>query len=151
MIYDPLRMAIEVIKIKTKAEKDIAFEIRRVVFVIGQAVDADEEYDVYDESCTHFLAFVDGVPCGTARWRFKDTGIIKLERFAVLQEYRGKGVGAALVKAVLDDLPLADKVMMHAQLHAIPFYLKHGFESYGDEFEEAGIRHYAMMLKKPKA
>lgn len=137
---------ISVIKIRKKEEKDLAFAIRRRVFVEEQEVDASEEYDDDDEKSTHFLAYCEGVACGTARWRFKEQGIIKLERFAVDSSYRGKGVGAALVKAVLEDLPLADKVMMHAQLHAIPFYLKQGFETYGPEFEEAGIKHFAMKL-----
>ncbi len=139
-------MEIEVLKVKTKSEKNAAFDIRQAVFVIEQVVDPAEEYDEFDEACTHFLAIADGVACGTARWRFKAPGIIKLERFAVLKAYRGKGIGAALVKATLHDLPLADKVMMHAQLHAIPFYKKQGFEAYGDEFDEAGIRHYAMKM-----
>lgn len=140
-------MQIRVDKIKTREEKENAFRIRKHVFVIEQEVDASEEYDDDDEKSTHFIAYCDGVACGTARWRFKDKGIIKLERFAVEKEYRGKGIGAAIVKAVLEDIPLADKVMMHAQLHAIPFYEKNGFETYGPEFEEAGIRHYAMKLK----
>ncbi|MCC6817443.1 MAG: GNAT family N-acetyltransferase [Bacteroidia bacterium] len=135
---------VEVKKIKSHEERDLAFEIRRRVFVIEQAVDATEEYDEDDEKCTHFIAYLEGNPAGTARWRFKDKGIIKLERFAVERQYRGKGIGAALVKAVLEDLPVAEKVMMHAQLHAIPFYEKQGFITYGPEFEEAGIRHFAM-------
>jgi predicted GNAT family N-acyltransferase len=140
-------MNIEVKKIKSKEEKEAAFKIRHNVFVVEQEVDASEEYDDDDDKSTHFIAYCEGVPCGTARWRFKDKGIIKLERFAVENAYRGKQVGAALVKAVLRDIPLADKVMMHAQLHAIPFYEKQGFETYGPEFEEAGIRHFAMKLK----
>ncbi len=140
-------MHILVRKIKSQQEKEQAFEIRRNVFVVEQEVDASEEYDDDDEKSTHFIAFCDGVPCGTARWRFKDKNVIKLERFAVEKDYRGKGVGAALVKTVLEDLPLAGKVMMHAQLHAIPFYEKNGFEAYGPEFDEAGIRHYAMKFK----
>jgi predicted GNAT family N-acyltransferase len=139
-------MGIQVKKIKTKSEKEAAFAIRNRVFVIEQEVDASEEYDDEDEKSTHFIAYLNGSPCGTARWRFKDKGIIKLERFAVEKDFRGLGVGEALVKAVIDDLPLADKVMMHAQLHAIPFYEKNGFETYGPEFEEAGIMHYAMKL-----
>jgi len=131
----------------TKAEQKVqAFEIRRRVFVIEQEVDPSEEYDEDDDKCTHFIAYVDEVPAGTARWRFKDKGIIKLERFAVEKAYRGMGVGAALVKAVLADLPLADKVMMHAQLHAVPFYEKLGFVTYGPQFDECGIMHYAMKL-----
>jgi predicted GNAT family N-acyltransferase len=135
---------ISVVKIKTKTDLQTAFAIRNQVFVIEQAVDASEEYDDDDEKCTHFLASYKNIACGTARWRFKDKGIIKLERFAVLSEYRNHKVGAALVHAVLNDLPYAEKIMMHAQLHAIPFYEKMGFESYGPQFEEAGIQHFAM-------
>jgi predicted GNAT family N-acyltransferase len=137
---------IQVNKVKTKSEIDTIFKIRNQVFVIEQMVDAAEEYDDDDEKCTHFIAYNNGVACGTARWRFKDKGIIKLERFAVLKEYRNTGVGAALVKAVLNDLPYANKIMLHAQLHAVPFYEKMGFKSYGPQFEEAGIQHFAMSI-----
>jgi predicted GNAT family N-acyltransferase len=136
---------IQVNKVKTKSEIDTIFKIRNQVFVVEQKVDATEEYDDDDEKCTHFIAYNNGVACGTARWRFKDKGIIKLERFAVLKEYRNTGVGAELVKAVLQDLPFATKVMLHAQLHAVPFYEKMGFKSYGPQFEEAGIQHFAMV------
>ena len=139
-------MNISVVKIKTNQEKELAFKIRNQVFVIEQQVDPSEEYDDEDELSTHFLAFLNDEPCGTARWRFKEKGIIKLERFAVLESYRGKGIGEALVKAVLNDVPLANKVMMHAQLHALPFYEKQGFEAYGPQFAEAGIEHFAMKL-----
>ena len=139
-------MEIEVKKIISEAERQMAYDIRHTVFVIEQVVDPTEEFDEYDGACTHFIAYADKVACGTARWRFKAEGIIKLERFAVLENYRGKGVGAALVDAVVNDLPYANKVMMHAQLNALPFYEKQGFAAYGDEFDEAGIRHYAMKL-----
>ena len=137
---------IQVNKVKTKSEIDSIFSIRNQVFVVEQKVDATEEYDDDDEKCTHFIAYNNGVACGTARWRFKDKGIIKLERFAVLKEYRNTGVGAELVKAVLLDLPYATKVMLHAQVHAVPFYEKMGFKSYGPQFEEAGIQHFAMSI-----
>jgi predicted GNAT family N-acyltransferase len=137
---------IQVNKVKTKSEIDSIFSIRNRVFVLEQNVDAAEEYDEDDQKCTHFIAYCNGEACGTARWRFKDKGIIKLERFAVLKEYRNTGVGAALVKAVLQDLPYATKVMLHAQLHAVPFYEKMGFKSYGPQFEEAGIQHFAMSI-----
>jgi predicted GNAT family N-acyltransferase len=133
-------------KITNKEDLEKAFAVRHRVFVVEQMVDSSEEYDDDDHQCTHFLALVDGVACGTARWRFKEKGIIKLERFAVDAKYRKTGVGAALVKAVVADLPYAEKVMMHAQLHAIPFYEKFGFVAYGPEFDEAAIRHFAMKL-----
>ena len=105
------------------------------------------EWEHEDES-THFLATVDGEPAGASRWRKTDKGY-KLERFAVLASFRGNGVGQALVKAVLDDLPSdAEYIYLHAQIQAVTLYEKFGFEKTGPEFEEAGIRHYKMVLTK---
>jgi predicted GNAT family N-acyltransferase len=122
------------------------FAIRRQVFVVEQNCPPELEWEHEDES-THFLAMVDGVPAGAARWRKTDKGY-KLERFAVLKEFRGQGVGQELVKAVLNDLPEeADYIYLHAQIQAMPLYERSGFEKNGPEFEEAGIRHYKMVLK----
>ena len=65
---------------------DEAFVIRRKVFVDEQHCPPDLEYQ-NDDVSTHFLAKCDGVPCGAARWRKTENGI-KLERFAVLPEFR---------------------------------------------------------------
>lgn len=122
------------------------FAIRRQVFVVEQHCPPELEWE-HEEESTHFLAMVDGVPAGAARWRKTDKGY-KLERFAVLKEFRGQGVGQELVKAVLDDLPAdADYIYLHAQIQAMPLYERSGFEKNGPEFEEAGIRHYKMVLK----
>lgn len=143
-------MNLRVEKIATESEKKHAFSIREKVFVVEQKVDAKDEYDEFEEISTHFLAILDDIPVGTARWRFTDKGI-KLERFAVLQEARGKGVGQALVREVLNDINSvsASKGKMkylHAQLTAVPLYSKFGFEKEGEIFEECNIQHYKMSL-----
>jgi predicted GNAT family N-acyltransferase len=74
-----------------------------------------------------------------------------MERFAVLEEARGQGVGQALVAAVLADIeamPEAKGKMkyLHAQLHAMPLYAKFGFQQVGEQFEECAILHYKMQL-----
>ena len=38
---------------------------------------------------------------------------------------------------------------LSAQIEAVGFYEKMGFEPYGGEFEEAGIRHVNMRIRKP--
>jgi predicted GNAT family N-acyltransferase len=130
------------------AHMDIANEIRRKVFVVEQQVSRQEEYDAFEESSIHYLVFVDEVPVGTARWRITKDGI-KLERFAVLSEYRNSGAGTAVLKQVLNDVkPLEKKIYLNAQITAVNFYLKEGFETEGDEFLEANIRHYKMYLSK---
>jgi predicted GNAT family N-acyltransferase len=137
---------IEVKKTTDPAELEKVFAIRREVFVGEQNCPPELEWEFEDES-NHFLATIDGEPGGACRWRKTDKGY-KLERFAVLAKFRGKGVGQALVRTVLADLPAdAAYVYMHAQLDAIPLYEKFNFEKIGDEFEEAGIRHYKMVRK----
>jgi predicted GNAT family N-acyltransferase len=137
---------IEVRKVTDPAALEKVFAIRREVFVGEQNCPPELEWEFEDES-NHFLATSDGEPAGACRWRKTDKGY-KLERFAVLKKFRGKGVGQELVRAVLSDLPKdAAYVYMHAQLGAISLYEKFNFEKVGPEFEEAGIRHYKMVRK----
>ena len=125
------------------AELEKVYAIRTEVFVHEQHCPADMEWE-FEEESNHFLATVDGVAAGAARWRKTDKGY-KLERFAVLKKFRGIGVGHALVQAVLNDLPTdAGYAYLHAQVQAMPLYAKSGFVKTGPEFEEAGIRHYKM-------
>ena len=127
----------------------IAHAIRNNVFVIGQNCPANLEWE-YEEESTHFLVFDNKKAVATARHRKTKNGY-KLERFAVLEEERGKGYGHIILKAILDDLKeFNGKIYMHAQTKVLPFYNKMGFEKKGNEFEEAGIMHFKMELKHTK-
>jgi predicted GNAT family N-acyltransferase len=142
----PEKRNIQVNKVSDPAILEKVFAIRREVFVCEQNCPPELEWEFEDES-THFLALVDNIPAGAARWRKTDKGY-KLERFAVLKQFRGIGVAQELVKAVLADLPAdAAYVYMHAQIQAVSLYKKFGFETIGPEFEEAGIRHFKMEKK----
>lgn len=135
---------IEILEVRKGAQMLDIFEIRRQVFVIEQGVNPEEEYDEFEDSCTHFLAKYTGIAAGTCRIRQTQNGI-KLERFAVLKAYRQKGIGAALVEKCLEKIGAVDTLIyLHAQLHAVPFYKKLGFETIGPQFEEAGIQHFKM-------
>jgi len=136
---------IEIQEVRKGAQMLDIFEIRRQVFVIEQGVNPDEEYDEYEDSCTHYLAKYTGIAAGTCRIRHTENGI-KLERFAVIKSYRGKGIGAALVVKCLEKIGNTEAtIYLHAQLHAVPFYKKLGFETTGPQFEEAGIQHFKML------
>ncbi|MGD1843114.1 MAG: GNAT family N-acetyltransferase [Thermonemataceae bacterium] len=142
----------KVIKVTEPADLQQAFAIREEVFVEEQQVAREDEYDRYEEVAHHFLAFYEGTPCGTARWRFTNRGI-KLERFAVLKDFRDKKVGAAILKAILEDIvatPATEgkEIYLHAQIQVVDFYAKAGFHKVGDIFEECNIQHYTM-VKKP--
>lgn len=137
-------------KVTDKPVLELVFKIRELVFVVEQQVDSAEEYDEFETSSTHFLASIDNIPVGTARWRFTDKGV-KMERFAVLEEARGNGVGTALVAAVLADIESNPDAKgktkyLHAQLNAMPLYSKFDFKKVGEMFEECNIKHYKMEL-----
>ena len=101
------------------------FKIRSLVFVVEQQVSREEEFDVFESSSIHYLGSIKEIPAGTARWRITQNGI-KLERFAVLPEYRNMGVAAAILNKVVNDVnPLATRIYLHAQVTAIGFYEKY--------------------------
>lgn len=140
----------KVVKADRKDLIDKAFEIREEVFVVEQQVDPTEEFDEFENDSIHFVALDEASnPIGAARWRETEKGL-KLERFAVQSGWRGKGVGSALVNAVLKDIKATkgtgNLLYMHAQLEAIPLYEKFGFYKVGDIFLECNIQHYQMVL-----
>ncbi len=129
------------------AEFTLAKQIRTTVFVEEQGVDASLEYDAFEATAQHYLVFDDSQAIATARWRETINGV-KLERFAVLPSYRGKGIGQYLVEAVLEEvLPLKKLIYLNAQVQVVGFYQKLGFVKEGVLFEEAGIQHFKMSYK----
>lgn len=117
--------------------------VRETVFVAEQQVPIDEEWDELDPRCRHVLARdLHDQPIGTGRL----TPERKIGRMAVLREWRGRGVGDALLVALMDQarsLGWTD-VSLNAQVSAESFYSRHGFQPYGERFTEAGIEHQAM-------
>ena len=138
---------IRVKKIETDQELQEAFKIREIVFIDEQECPPDEEFDGLDDESIHFIAYITGEPVGTSRYRTTDKGV-KLERFAVLKEHRGKGVGKRLVQTALGQIAVTFEagtlLYMHAQLDAMQLYTRYGFEKVGDKFVEAGIEHFLM-------
>ena len=133
--------------IKDKTRYNQALEIREKVFIQEQQVARDLEVENEDQA-RYYLLLLDEKPVGTARWRKTSEGI-KLERFAVLPEYRNQNLGSEILKAVLNDLKnRTEKVYLHSQIKAIPYYQRQGFEKHGPMFVEANIRHFMMVWSK---
>lgn len=138
-------MNLHISLIENESDMSDALDIRKIVFIDEQNVPRDIEVDEFEDDCSHILARVDGIPVGTARWRRTDNGV-KLERFAVLKNYRGRGIGEALVESVLGYVLPEPTVYLHAQEDVIGFYEKLGFFSKGGKFLEADIIHQKMVL-----
>lgn len=134
--------------IKDQFDQKKAFEIRNKVFCEEQKVSKTIEFDGMDEFCNHYLAKINEFPIGTARVREKKRGIFKIERMAVLKEYRMKGVGRALIREILDQYVInrkQDQITLNSQIDAKDFYKKFGFVEVGKEFVEANIKHIQMV------
>lgn len=147
------------VPVETEDDWDVAKAIRVRVFVEEQDCPFDEEFDEFDAEARHVLALVDGLPVATARWRVVDKALAghgkgptaKLERFAVLPEHRGGGLGRRLVAHVIESARAAchRRLLLHAQAHLRRFYESFGFAVEGERFEEAGIPHVLMTRVDP--
>jgi predicted GNAT family N-acyltransferase len=121
--------------------------IREKVFIQEQKVTPELEWDGMDENAMHFLVFNDKAAIGCARAIvIKDH--MQLGRMAVLKEYRGQGIGSALLEKAMTIAKLnqLSAIYISAQCHAIDFYKKFGFEVKSDIYLDAEIPHRDMTL-----
>jgi len=140
--------------------------VRDAVFVHEQQVPAELERDAADPQCLHVLARdADGRPIGTGRLvppglavngcvgaDGTDPGpalaavLPRIGRMAVLREWRGRGVGAAMLAALTSIARDRNwkAIELHAQADAIDFYVRNGYLPVGPRFMEAGIEHQSM-------
>ncbi|MCE7994372.1 MAG: GNAT family N-acetyltransferase [Roseivirga sp.] len=134
--------------VESQQELDQAFKIREKVFREDLGVEWEDIFDQYDQGATHFIAYSDDEPAGSSRYRRTEKGV-RLERFAVLPQYRGKGVGKRLVQSNLGHIEANLKtpgllVYLHAQLEVMALYGSYGFYKVGEVFLEANLEHFEM-------
>jgi predicted GNAT family N-acyltransferase len=128
-------------------EYELLTMIREKVFIEEQEVTSQLEWDGMDKDAIHFLAFKDKKGVGCAR-AFVIQNRMQLGRMAVLREYRGEGIGSALIETAitLAKLNQLSGIYISAQCHAIDFYKKFGFEVTSDIYLDAEIPHRDMKL-----
>lgn len=127
----------------------LVMAIRNAVFEAEQGAIMEEEIDEYDglDSTLYLLILDEEEPCATGRIAITEKGV-KIGRIAVTKSQRGKGTGKLLVNLLCDKARKngAEKVFVDAQLHAIPFYEKLGFELTGEKnIIDRGIEHSPMV------
>jgi len=144
---------IDTVTVDSASELAECRKIRQVVFIEEQGVPPDLEYDHYDASpdaAIHVMASYDGIPAGCGRLIRYDDHTAKLQRLAVLADYRGKGVGKALVQELEHHAKVQgyDACILDGQCQAEPFYTRLGYVTISQEpFEDAGIMHVRMRKK----
>lgn len=124
------------------------FELRRQVFCEEQGFSVETEQDGLDVGSKHVAAICSGEVVGCGRIRILDH-YAKLERIAVTKTMRGTGIGAELIRFMVEESRRNGKasVKLAAQSHSIPFYRRCGFAPEGMAFEVEGVPHQNMCLE----
>lgn len=136
---------------ETPKELEDAFSIRRIVFIEEQQVPVDEEIDQHEDEATHFVLYHQDTPVGAGRFRLVD-GYGKVERICVLKDARKTGAGTEIMNGIEEYAQNngISTLKLNAQTHAIPFYIRLGYEVVSEEFLDAGIPHRTMIKKTPR-
>ena len=138
-------MEIKINTVTTDQDYRDCLYIRNKVFIEEQNINKKLEYDDKKVNAIYIVAKINLITIGTARYRSTQFGM-KLERFAVLKEYRGLGVGKSLVSFLIKTLKSEKNLYLNSQKEVAGFYKKLGFKIRGDVFYEAKIPHYKMVL-----
>ncbi|GAC1305428.1 MAG: GNAT family N-acetyltransferase [Vulcanimicrobiaceae bacterium] len=148
-------MIVELFDIRDTDRLRAALAIRTSVFVCEQRVPPEEEIDEHDRTdvaAVHALArasAADGsAPLGAGRFYIREPTTVRIGRMAVSARARGRGVGRALLGALVAEARGRGfaRAELHAQTHAAEFYRKAGFSDDGAPLWDAGIEHQPMSL-----
>lgn len=119
--------------------------LRTLIFIEEQGF--VREFDDLDDAAVHIVAFDGDKPIGTCRYYPRPDGSYAIGRLAVAREYRGKGVGSALVLEAERRVALlgAKTTVVSAQLRAAGFYRSLGYIEQGSPYPEEHVPHILMV------
>ena len=140
-------MTISLVKIPNHNIKEIK-EIRKVVFSDEMNIPESYLFDEYDETCDQFLIKNGEITVGALRLR-KENNAIKLERMAILSEFRKMSFGIKAIEEVKKYCIIKNesKLFLESIYDVRGFYRKCGFGEIGTVFERVGIPHIRMELE----
>ncbi len=118
--------------------------VRTAVFIQEQNIPEHEEWDEQDASSLHFIVYDQNQPIATARL-LKNNSI---GRVAVLEPYRGKGIGQILMQQIIQVAKdqKCSQLKLSAQVYATKFYENLGFQSQSEEYLDCEIPHIDMTM-----
>jgi predicted GNAT family N-acyltransferase len=124
---------------------NLGLALRRQVFIHEQHVPPDQEFDAYDLTATHVVAVHDGDVVGCLRIVFLDEHA-KFGRVVVAASARGKGIASTMMRFAMELARERGETRFYltAQSDKLKLYEKLGFVAFGDEFDDAGMPHFAM-------
>lgn len=135
--------------VASNSELEGAFEVRKRVFVEEQGISEGLVFDDYDREALHMVVEDSEKVIGTARVLFLAANQAKVERMALLEPFRRKGIGRKIISFLDEELKnrQIQRVVLHAQSGVVAFYKSCGFDESGLPFWEAGIKHVKMQKR----
>ena len=121
--------------------------IRKSAFNTELGISESELFDKHDETCDHFLIFDGEKITGSVRIRSMSTSI-KLERMAILKEFRTKNYGKNCILQIIEYYSTKNfsRIILDSIYSVRGFYKKCGFIEEGEIFQRVGIDHIRMSL-----
>lgn len=116
--------------------------LRSSVFTIEQNI-KENELEELDYKAIHYFIKKNNVVVSYARV-IQENEKIKLGRVCTKLDYRGQGLQTKIIRTIIDE---HKEVELSAQIQTISFYQTLGFETIGDIYLEANIKHQRMIIK----
>ena len=141
-------MNIHLLKLNFKDQDfSIIENIRKKVFSDEMNISESKLFDEHDESCDHYILFDGKQSVGTIRF-LTVNDVIKLERMAILSEFRGKNYGKSAILQLIEYYRLMgySKIILDSIFSVRGFYKKCQFVEEGETFRRVGIDHIRMSL-----
>ena len=109
-------------------------------------LDKGSEKDDLEDFATHRAIFENEKIIGVGRLHFIDKDKAQIRYMAVLEEYRGKGLGRMIVEefAQISEQNKIFKIILYARDSVIEFYKKLGFEIIKKAHRLGNIQHFLM-------
>jgi len=120
---------------------------RQSIFVVEQS-SPYPDLDGLDQDAWHLVLRVDGALTGYARLIPTP---LRIGRVAVAAEQRQHGLGRTLMEEALSfchERYPGMPVVLTAQAYLVPFYRSFGFEPTGSPFDDFGVAHVDMSLRR---
>lgn len=129
----------------------LLLRLRSEVFIVEQNCPY-QDLDNKDQVSYHLLMYKDNELAGYAR--LLPPGIsykeVSIGRVITSQQFRSKGYGRTLMNKAIEDCVRIfgkQKIVISAQVYALPFYKSLSFVSVGEEYMEDDIPHIQMILE----
>jgi ElaA protein len=125
---------------------------RQSIFVVEQA-SAYPDLDGLDENAWHLSGRIEGKLAGYLRLlaTADPAPLVRIGRVAISLPLRGRGFGRTLMQHALRlhrERYAAHSAVLSAQLHLVPFYRAFGFVATGRPYDECGVLHIDMTLRR---